>query len=149
MVAGAQGSSVAEKSTLPCLWRQLCHPCHVRCQQVPWPLWARVPSSVKWERQGWPLWFLPALRLTEVGYIGSFSEILRKIILLQRTLQNKWEWKVKQTKQDSHWSKSFQNDPPQWRHFPVWNHETEEIVFQEWRQETFWKQHFSMMHHHA
>lgn len=27
--------------------------------------------------------------LNEVGYVGSFSEILRKIILLQKTLQNK------------------------------------------------------------
>lgn len=41
----------------------------------------------------WEVWetvmFLPALRLPEVGYMSDFSEILRKIILLQKTLQHK------------------------------------------------------------
>lgn len=76
--------AVGEESTLSYLWLWLCHLCHVRCRAS--PLACLSLSFLICEMREIAM---TSQVLSEVGYIDSFSEILRKIILLQKTLQNK------------------------------------------------------------
>lgn len=76
--------AVGEESALSYLWLRLCHPCHVRCRAS--PLACLSLSYLLCEMRARAM---TSQVLSEVGYINSFSEILRKIISLQKTLQNK------------------------------------------------------------
>lgn len=88
MVAGTRGYSVAEKSTVLLVAPALLS---LPCEMSASPVASLGLCSLICEMREivMSLWCLPALRLIEVGYIKSFSEILRKIILLQKTLQDK------------------------------------------------------------
>lgn len=76
--------AVGEESALSYVCLRLCHLCHVRCRAS--PLACLSLSFLICEMREIAM---TSQVLSEVGYIDSFSEILRKIILLQKTLQNK------------------------------------------------------------
>lgn len=52
---------------------------------------------------------------------------------------------------NSHWSKSFQNDPPQWRLLSCWESQNRRSRFSEVRLGEHTKRNstFHMMHHHT